>query len=67
VAACNRIADQVARTPGGGSFPMDSGSQGIVVCTQVYGGPEVAYVRGRFLGAPVDARLGHGPRTEPPS
>ena len=60
VVACNRIADPAARTthpPGGGSFPIDSGSGSTIVCTQVYGGPEVAFVRGRFLGAPVDARL----------
>jgi hypothetical protein len=59
-AACNRIADQVARptkTPMGGLFPTDPGGQGIVVCPQIYGGPEIAFVRGRFVGAPVDARL----------
>jgi hypothetical protein len=59
-AACTRIADNVAKATqpsGGGSFPTGPGSQGPIVCTQVYGGPEVAFVRGRFLGAPVDARL----------
>ena len=59
-AACNRIADHVAKAtqPSGRvSFPPGSENQGAVVCTQVYGGPEVAFVRGRFRGAPVDARL----------
>lgn len=59
-AACTRIADLVARATqpsGGGSFPAGPGNQGTIVCTQVYGGPEVAFIRGRFLGAPVDARL----------
>ena len=59
-AACNRIADlgaQATRPSGETSFPPGPGSPGTIVCTQVYGGPEVAVVRGRFLGAPVDARL----------
>jgi hypothetical protein len=59
-AACNRIAGLAAKAtqPSGGvSFPPGSENQGAMVCTQVYGGPEVAFVRGRFLGAPVDARL----------
>jgi hypothetical protein len=59
-AACNRIADLVAKAaqPSRGELlPAGPGNQGTIVCTQVYGGPEVAFVRGRFLGAPVDARL----------
>jgi hypothetical protein len=29
-----------------------------VICTQIYGGPQTARVRGRFDGRPVDARFG---------
>ncbi len=59
-AACNRISDLVVKATqpsGGASFPVGPEDQGTMVCTQVYGGPEIAFVRGRFLGAPVDARL----------
>ena len=27
------------------------------MCPQIYGGPEIAFVLGRFAGAPVNARL----------
>lgn len=59
-AACQRIADLVAKTPQpsrGQSFLAGLANDATVLCTQVYGGPEVALIRGRFLGAPVDARL----------
>jgi hypothetical protein len=58
--ACHRIADLIAKEvqPSEGEpFTAGSTSQGTVACTQIYGGPEVALIRGRFLGAPVDARL----------
>jgi hypothetical protein len=59
-AACDRIADRAATTgqPSiGGSFPAGPTGQGVVMCPQIYGGPEIAFVRGRFAGAPVNARL----------
>ena len=57
---CRRIADLAARQTRwfwGGSSLTRPGTDSTALCTQVYGGPEVASIRGRFLGAPVDARL----------
>src|SRR5262249_16779234 len=61
--ACQRIADLVAKATGSpthGMFLGGAANDGTTVCAQVYGGPEVAVIRGRFLGAPIDARLTRG-------
>ena len=58
--ACQRLADVVAKTVqsrGATSFLASPGNESAGLCTQVYGGPEVALIQGRFLGAPVNARL----------
>src|SRR6185436_9804496 len=59
-AACDRIADRAATTSQlsiGGSFPAGPIGQGVVMCPQLSGRPEIAFLRGRFAGAPVHARL----------
>ena len=62
-AACNRIADLVAKATqpsGGASFPAGPGNQGTIVCTQVYGaktslGPEALPDTFCFFRLPWDA------------
>lgn len=46
-AACEQLtADALRALPAG------------TICTQIYGGPQTARVRGRFDGRPVDSRFG---------
>jgi hypothetical protein len=45
-AACRRLTPASLR-------PLPRGT----ICTQIYGGPQVARVRGRLAGKPVDARF----------
>jgi hypothetical protein len=59
-AACQRIADAVATgTTVRESGPAKPSRDGAIInlCSQIYGGPEVARIRGRWLGGPIDARL----------
>lgn len=46
-AACERLSAEALQP-----IPPDT------ICTQIYGGPQTARVRGRLEGRPVDARFG---------
>lgn len=46
-AACERLSAEALRP-----IPPDT------ICTQIYGGPQTARVRGRLEGRPIDARFG---------
>ncbi len=55
--ACQRLAEAAAQPPEGRVLPPGPAPQRPMVCAQIYGGPDVARLRGRVRGTPVHVRL----------